>query len=159
MTLFECLIYLALFSFVATSSMLIVTRLWQSFITRASIERSHLSLYSAFDALSKEIRSASPLRKNWKQISPTALIWPLKGKEKKDRGWALKNNKLMRIEGVYQQSTDQWTKKQSSSVAHITELRFLTIGDESISHIEASLSDGITTIREVIALHNRDIHE
>ncbi len=158
-TLFECLVYLALFSFIASSSMFIVARLWQSCIEGATFERSNLSLYSAFDAFAKEIRSAPSLREKWKLISPTALVWSLKNKEKKDRGWALQKNKLIRIDGVYHVPSAQWKKKTSSSVAHITKAQFSCSGKEHISYVNVCFSDGITTIQETIALHNRVIHE
>ncbi len=158
-TLFECLVYLAVFSFIASSSMFIVARLWQSCIEGATFERSCLNLYSAFDAFAKEIRSAPSLRKKWKLISPTALVWSLNNKEKKDRGWGLQKNKLVCIDGVYHVSSAQWKKKTSSSVAPITKIQFSCDGKEHISHVNVYLSDDITTIQETIALHNRVIHE
>jgi hypothetical protein len=158
-TLFECLIYLALFSFIASASMFIVTRLWQSCLEGAAFERSSLSLYSAFDAFAKEIRCAPSLRKKWKLISPTALVWSLKNKEEKDRGWGLQKNKLVRSDGMYHVPSTQWKKKTSSSVAHITKAQFSCSGEEHISHVDVYFSDGITTIQETIALHNRVIHE
>lgn len=157
-TLFECLIYLALFSFIATASVSIIARLWQSSITAASIERSHLTLYSAFDALAREVQSAPSLRTEWKLITPITLIWPIKKSKRKNRCWTMRNNTLFRTEGTYNTQLEQWTKKHSSSIAPITDLKFKCLGDKHISHVMITLSDGITTIQEIIALHNRVIH-
>ena len=159
-TLFECLVYLALFAAIASTSMIIVTRLWQSYMEIARIERSRLSLYSAFDALTQEIHAAPSVRNKWKLISPTALVWPLNDQKKKDRGWIMQKNTLHRIDGVYHAPSAQWKKKTSSSVAHnITTVRFSCSGKDRISHVDVYLSDGITTIQETIALHNRVMHE
>jgi len=154
-TLFECLIYLALFSFIATASVSIIARLWQSSIAAASIERSRLTLYSAFDALAREVRSAPSLRAEWKLITPTALIWPTKNSKRKDRCWIAQKNRLFRIEGTYTTQLEQWKKKHSSCIAPITNLTFKCLGAEHISHVMVTLSDGITTIQETITLHNR----
>jgi len=156
-TLFECLIYIALFSFIATASVSIVARLWQSGMKAASIERSRLTLYSAFDALARELKSAPSSTKEWKRISPDCLIWPI-AENKKDRCWNIKNNTLFRTEGVYNAQQEAWSKKHSSSIAPLTELRFEVNGADRITHITVLLSDGITTIQEKIALHNRKLH-
>ncbi len=153
-TLFECLLYIALFSFIATASVSIVGRLWQSSMKAAQVERSRLTLYSAFDALAREIKSAPSLKKKWKLISQTCLIWPVNEK-KKDRCWSMRNNTLFRAEGIYNAERETWEKKQSSSVAPITKLCFTPNGTDRITHIAVMLSDGITTIEEKIALQNR----
>jgi len=156
-TLFECLIYIALFSFIATASVSIVARLWQSGMKAASIERSRLTLYSAFDALARELKSAPPPTKEWKLISSECLIWPIV-ENKKDRCWGVKKGTLFRTEGVYNAQREVWSKKQSSSIAPLTELCFEISGTDQITHITVLLSDGITTIQEKIALHNRKLH-
>lgn len=155
-TLFECLLYIALFSFIATASVSIVGRLWQSSMKAAKIERSRLTLYSAFDALSREIKSAPSLQKEWKSISQSCLIWPVSAK-KKDRCWSMRNNTLFRTEGIYNAERETWSKKQSSSIAPITKLCFTLNGTDRITHITIMLSDDITTIEEKIALQNRKL--
>ena len=134
-----------------------IGRLWQSNIKSASIERSRLTLYSALDALARELKSAPSLAKEWKLISPTCLIWPLGTTQKKDRCWTLRNNTLFRTEGVYNSHLEKWSKKQSSSVAPLTKLLFECSGTERITHVTVTLSDGVTHIQEKIALHNRTI--
>ncbi|EKD48574.1 MAG: hypothetical protein ACD_64C00251G0006 [uncultured bacterium] len=157
-TLFECLIYLALFSCIATASVAIIARLWQSRMRAAAIEQSHLTLYSAFDALAREMQSAPSLRTQWKCIMPTTLIWPIKDSKRNDRCWTMHNKALFRIEGSYATASGQWKKKHGSTIAPITELHFDCAGAERITHVTVLLSDGITTLQETIALHNRIIH-
>ena len=155
-TLFECLLYIALFSFIATASVSIVGRLWQSSMKAACIERSRLTLYSAFDALSREIKAAPSLQKKWKLIAHDCLIWSVNEK-KKDRCWSMRNNVLFRTEGMYDAERKTWKKKQSSSIAPLTKLSFNPSGTDRITHITIMLSDGITTIEEKIALQNRKL--
>ncbi len=156
-TLFECLIYLALFSFIATSGMFIVARLWQSCIAGAAFERSSLSVYSAFDALAREMRCAPAVRSQWKLISSTALIWPLKGD--KDCGWAFQKGKLVRTEGTYNPSCAQWKNKSSTHVAPLTQVQFTCHCTTHISQVDVHLADEITKMDGVVGIRNRIVYE
>lgn len=155
-TLFECLIYIVLFSFIATAGASIVARLWMTGMKSAAIARSRLTLYSAFDAFYREIQSAPSSANQWKMISPACIIWS--NEDAKDICWHTKNNMLFRTEGIYNADKAIWKKKYSASMAPITHLSFKVYDADSISALEIDLSDGITTIHETIALQNRKIN-
>jgi hypothetical protein len=154
-TLFECLIYITLFSIIASSSMFIITRLWRSFMHRSSIEKSRLTLYTAFDVLRKDIHTAPSLQTEWKLCAPAMMVWSLDDTQKKDRGWVFDGSKLMRIEGVFDSNQGMWkSKKHSSTIAELHEMRIDYSQKKHMSHITVYLSDGTTSIKETISLHN-----
>lgn len=151
-TLFECLLYLGLFSCIACASSFIVSHLWQDYIKMSSKQRSALTLYTAYDMLYRDMQSAPNDREKWLLITPTALVWHV---EKKDIGWSLYKQFLVRSEGIYQKLSKKWKKKSSCTVAPIKTVKFELEGNQYIERLAILFEDDITSINTTIWLSNK----
>ena len=114
-TIIELLIYFSLFSILVGLIFPWVVQSHTRFVLFGKKLQTTIDQHCACDVLIHDIRQAPSAEQQWKQINKDTLIW---NTPDYDIGWYVKNNKLMRTQGIYNQAFQTWTKKQSSVAVH-----------------------------------------
>jgi hypothetical protein len=122
-SLIEFLVYSVAGFFLVT---ILLVQLWSFHAQqsrRAACRDQLMNAFSALDLLRYEL-SQAPCRKSaWYFIGDSRLIWQIPGGQA--RGYSLKKEKLIRIEGNYDASRKRWIKKSSSlMLTSIAKVRF-----------------------------------
>lgn len=112
LTLLECLIYLAVSTFLLS---LIITNAVPFFKqvqhTLATLTLQ-VRLYSALEHCARDIMHATSIKK----LSSALLV--ITDNNGHDIGWLFKNDQLIRVTGTYNMTLQQWTNKHSACIAN-----------------------------------------
>lgn len=128
-SLIECMVYLSLLTVLVP-----MVFVWLSSFSSSALKQNQLhtviDLYLARDFIVQDIQKGSADIRQWKLTRTNYLIWNM-GND--DIGWELRDNKLYRYSGQYDQKKDQWNVKSKSVIAQgitrfSTEIKQVTTG-------------------------------
>lgn len=102
------LVYLFFFSFISCCMCHMLTTCILPSLKSTRIYYAYLLLHNSSDLFVRDIRTKSIT--SWKVIQPDYLIW---NNGQQDIGWHYHDNKIERIEGVYE---NKWKKRRTSIV-------------------------------------------
>ncbi|MDP3889493.1 MAG: hypothetical protein Q8Q25_03065 [bacterium] len=121
-SLFEFMIYLALFSIIIGLSFQGAARVYSSFVHQNKLCSMLSNAYSACDLLTRDVHAASATLQDWNKIDGHEIIFKSKDM---NIGWAFEHNALIRTVGNYDAKTHTWDKKiRRMAVASIHEMSF-----------------------------------
>lgn len=119
---------------------------------------AELSLYAALDVVRRDFLAAPSDLQAFKKITPSELIWDTGTAH---LGWQFENNTLFRLEGVYHNQRQTWTKKTKNVIAKNIQLAKFHIHDERgvIQYFEILLqhADHARSKKACITARNREI--
>ncbi len=156
--LFEFLIYLSAFCIIIGASFFWIVQVYQPFMQKSAQMNILSSLYSAHNALIRDIYNAPSNSDEWQKIDTCEIIWHTADG---DIGWSQKDNRLIRSFGIYNPRTKSWHKRKRSIAA--TALNTVSFLVQKEAHnvksvqIQYIVSDGKYSIKQNVLLRNRVI--
>jgi len=142
-TLIECMVYIVVLSIIVLLFFSGTLHLYRVIRISARSNSCMLSLYSAGDTFARDIRLRPPF-KNHIEYSANGIIWYYQ--DSRAIGWFLKDEALVRVEGIYTLGTGTWSDHTKSIICKpITTVRFLPYGPKgqelciTLSHNESTM--------------------
>jgi len=121
-TLVSFIGYLCIFTIIVTLCFDWAITVLTNQLSQARLHSLLVSAYISRDIFVRDIHSAPSDSSLWKVITSTMLVWQVTDI---DIGWRFKDNKLTRIEGIYNTRTQSWKKKtESTAISNIASVSF-----------------------------------
>jgi len=116
-TLIECMLYIFLFSLICTLWFSNTVRIYSAM--RSTYHKNHtmLNLYTACDALIRDIRMKPPIAAGTLYYLPQGVAWHYTSYGH-SVGWFLQDCCLIRFDGVYNERSDTWSHCTKSVVCN-----------------------------------------
>ena len=159
-TIVEALTYITIVIIVAYSTSHTMIFVSQS-LQREQQKVKHLyQQLMALDLITFDIWHAPSSVEQWYQLASSEIIWHM---PTYDIGWCIKNNKLIRRKGTFDNTLRTWITRKSSVVCNnINHLKFEhTVTHDHVQSIHVMLisKDSINDVQRMVYLRNRVIYE
>lgn len=146
-SLLECMIYVLFLGVISVVFFSSTMRIYSTI--RGASYKNHilLNLYTASDALARDIRLRPPVSGKMHYLSD-GIVWHYGSQQ---LGWFLRDNYLVRFEGVYNKGSDSWSSVTKSVICNgITSVQFSA--KESSAALSIILVSGSVTMERTIWL-------
>lgn len=154
-TLIELLIYISLLAGIALATSSWVVHIWGSFMRQSKQGSLLMAMHCAHDVMLRDMRTAPKDRAAWKKIDSATVVWKA---AHNDIGYIWDGTTLTRIEGNFDECSDEWHSTTKSVLLKPIEKLFFAVHGtkKNIQWIEFTLEMAGVHIFQSVSLTQRE---